>query len=187
MTAGGSNGSNETAASAAAARGKRQALHSPLFSSSSLSPPSPSPTEPSPEGLFLVGSKLNGSAHGFGNGAGGREDDGGGGNGGGGGGLSSLLIVPPRGTTGDVGGHVGGGGGGSTTAGWAGSSGRRGWSGGGRQGTLGEKVVARALECLEGLCGSEECERFMTPLAREVGFACSKKAPWYICTTAGQP
>lgn len=43
--------------------------------------------------------------------------------------------------------------------------------GGGRGGvSLDEKVVARTLDCLEKLCRSEECERFMTPLAREVRF-----------------
>lgn len=36
--------------------------------------------------------------------------------------------------------------------------------------SVGEKVVARALRCLEGMCGSKQCERFMTPLAREVRY-----------------
>lgn len=36
--------------------------------------------------------------------------------------------------------------------------------------SVGEKVVARALRCLEGMCCSKQCERFMTPLAREVRF-----------------
>lgn len=43
------------------------------------------------------------------------------------------------------------------------AGGGRGWV------SLDEKVVARTLGCLEKLCRSEECERFMTPLAREVG------------------
>lgn len=79
--------------------------------------------------------------------------------------------MPPRGSA------EGGGGGGDlgAAAGRVGGSTRGGWSGGGNQGTLGEKVVARALECLERLCCSEDCERFMTPLAREVRFAFAKK------------
>lgn len=43
-------------------------------------------------------------------------------------------------------------------------------AGGGTALGVGEKVVVRALECLEKLCVSQQCERFMTPLAREVGF-----------------
>lgn len=53
-----------------------------------------------------------------------------------------------------------GGGAGLGTGGWVAG---RGWA------SVGEKVVARALACLEGLCRSKQCERFMTPLAREVG------------------
>eukprot|EP00752_Nemacystus_decipiens_P012189 g10806.t2 len=153
--AGGSNGNNETA-STTVARGKREATHSTLFSSSSKTR-SPPPSEPSTEGLFLVGSKLNDSANGFANGIADGE-------GGGSGGLGSVLLVPPREPP-------GGGSGGGTTAGWVGVNWRGGGSGGGRQGSMGEKVVARALECLERLCGSEDCERFMTPLAREVAVA----------------
>lgn len=165
-TAGGTSGSDGTASTAAVARGERQATRSTLLSpsSSSASPPSAPPQEQSPEGLFQIGSKLNGSANGYADGVGGREGGGSGGNGG----VSSLLLVPPRESPG----------GGGTTVGWVGSGGRGGWGGGGRQGTtLGEKVVARALECLERLCGSEECERFMTPLAREVSFTFY----WDIC------
>lgn len=151
-TAGASSGDLDT--TTAATRRKRQGRHSTLFSSSSSSSSlPPSPSEPSPEGLILVGSKLDGAANVTGDGIGGGV-----------GGVSNLLIVPPRGST-------EGGGGGGVAAGWVGSSGRGGRSGGGIQGTLGEKVVARALECLEGLCGSEECERYMTPLAREVRFS----------------
>ena len=164
-TAGGSDVGGATA-STSATRGKRQERSSTLFSStsSSSSPPSPPPpSENSPEGLFLVGSKLNGSANGFDIGVGAR---GVGSTGGGVSGVSSLLVVPPRGST-EGGGSLG------AAAGWVGGSSRGSWRGGGRQTTLGEKVVARALECLERLCGSEDCERYMTPLAREVRFAFS--------------
>ena len=44
--------------------------------------------------------------------------------------------------------------------------------------SVGEKVVARALRCLEGMCGSKQCERFMTPLAREVRYVFSWAACW---------
>lgn len=39
-----------------------------------------------------------------------------------------------------------------------------------REGSLDVKVVSRALRCLEGMCRSSDCELFMTPLAREVGY-----------------
>lgn len=158
-TAGGSTDSNGT--NSAPTHGKRQSRHSSLFSSSPS--PSPSPSPCSPEGLFLVGSKFSGGASSVAN-----RVDGSGGGGGGRGGVSSLLIVPPEGSPGNGSGRGSGRVDGGITAGWAGSGGHGAWRGGRRQGTLGEKVVARALECLEGLCGSEECERFMTPLAREV-------------------
>eukprot|EP00903_Cladosiphon_okamuranus_P012353 g11582.t1 len=154
-TAGGSNGNDNTLSSAARSKGK--SIQSTLFSSSSSL--SPSPPGASPAGLFLVGSKLDGRVNGFTGGAGDREVGGNGGSGG----VGSLLVVPPRASS--------GGGVDESATGWMGGSGSGGWNGGGRKGTLGEKVVARALESLERLCGSDEYERFMTPLAREVALA----------------
>lgn len=60
-------------------------------------------------------------------------------------------------------GIVGGGGGGGGEAAVVGRVSER------REGpSVGEKVVARALRCLGGMCRSKQCHRFMTPLAREV-------------------
>ncbi|CAM9393588.1 unnamed protein product [Hapterophycus canaliculatus] len=118
-----------------------------LFSSASSSSASPSS-----EGLLLVGNNLEGSAGFSGSGNSG---------GGGGGSLSCLLAVPPRGPTE----------GGSSAVEERPASNRGRDSGGRAIGTLGEKVVARALKCLEKLCSSQQCERFMTPLAREVALA----------------
>ncbi|CAM9675898.1 unnamed protein product [Ectocarpus fasciculatus] len=131
---------------------KRKQQHSTLFTSSS--PPSQSIS--APEELFLVGSKASGRTNDTGNGIdvdGGRR------------GLNSLLVVPPGGP---VGGRDRGSGTNGAVTGLVASSGK----GGGRgRDTMGEKVVTRALETLERLCSSQQCERFMTPLAREVAIA----------------
>lgn len=134
---------SKTAASSTGMRTGRR-LNQPksqLFSSSSSSS-----SPPSSEGLLLVGSNsIQGTA---------GDIDGNGARG-----LSSFLVVPP-------GGSKGGSGGSATEGRPAGNRGSNsGWS---TAGTLGEKVVTRALECLEKLCSSQQCERYMTPLAREV-------------------
>ncbi|CAM9532484.1 unnamed protein product [Ectocarpus sp. 13 AM-2016] len=151
-TPGGASSSSASTTTTTTTTIRRKQQHSTLFTSSS--PPSQSISAPGD--LFLVGSKTSGRTNDTGNGM--NVD-------GGGGGLDSLLVVPP-------GGPVGGAYGGRRTNGpmtrLVASSGK-----GGRRGrdTMGEKVVARTLESLEHLCSSQQCERFMTPLAREVAIA----------------
>ncbi|CAB1113910.1 unnamed protein product [Ectocarpus sp. CCAP 1310/34] len=145
-------GANSSSATTTITTTKRKQQRSTLFTSSS--PPSQSISAPGE--LFLVGSKTSGRTNDTGNGI--HVD-------GDGSGLNSLLAVPPGGPVGGV--HGGGGTNGPMTGSVA-SSGK-----GGRRGrdTMGEKVVARTLESLERLCSSQQCERFMTPLAREVAIA----------------
>ncbi|CAM9692403.1 unnamed protein product, partial [Ectocarpus sp. 8 AP-2014] len=131
---------------------KRKQQNSTLFTSSS--PPSQSIS--ATEELFLVGSKTSGRTKDAGNGI---DADGGGG------GLNSLLVVPPGGPVGGVNGGDGTNGAMTKLVASSGKGGRRG------RNTMGEKVVARTLESLERLCDSPQCERFMTPLAREVAIA----------------
>ncbi|CAM9135285.1 unnamed protein product [Scytosiphon promiscuus] len=153
------NATTSTGVGTTAAGRRLRRQESELFSSFSRS------TSASPrEGLLLVGggNGAEGSAGGLGDGIDGGSRIGG---------LSSLLVVPPGGSAGGAGGATDGRPKGSR-------HGNKGWRAGG---TLGEKVVARALECLERLCSSQQCERFMTPLAREVALSA---LPCLSCTGA---